>query len=83
MFNRTCKTSEQATHHAGRLTITVTEIRPDDMRRNEARKPEVVRRHIPLPLNATRATAFRRQAEVFAALSPSERASLRVKVVAR
>lgn len=75
--------SRSASHTAGSLAIDVTEIRPDDPRRDERTHPETVVHHIPLSEVMTREGAFARARLVSAGIAPAARDRYRVKVVAR
>lgn len=65
------------------LAVQVTEIRPDDYRRDEKLRPETVVHHVPLWDGITRDAAFERAAVVASAIAPAARDRYRVKVVAR
>lgn len=77
MFHR----HQPPSHQAGRLVIAVTEIRPDDPRRDEKTRPETVVHYMPLSINASRENAFSRAAKLGAAISPAAHDRFRVKVV--
>jgi hypothetical protein len=73
---------KQATsHQAGQLAIVITEIRPDDLRRDEQTRPETVVHHRPVGLD--RDYAITRAHMIHAGFAPGARDRYRVKVVAR
>jgi hypothetical protein len=75
------KPHHQASHQAGQLAIVVTEIRPDDLRRDETTRPETVVHHRPVGLD--RDYVITRAHMIHAGFAPAARDRYRVKVVAR
>jgi hypothetical protein len=73
----------QPSQPAGPLAIDVTEIRPDDLHRDERTHPEDVVHHRPLPEGIDREAAFGRAALIAAGFAPGALDRYRVKVVTR